>query len=269
MLIHSAVGIPTKEPISALLKLGNDSFWSWMDMAGVGFRHHVRPLRSLRGLNVDDRGWHPEHAFRFGSFMGTCLFFLALCMWQLKVKKRALSMVSCMWSVLCQVVGLLPQSFSLPVAGLFSISVEAGCIRAEAVLALLGYLRTAEAWNKLFPDNSVQNVLRHGLVHFKFVMFALWRWADYSIDCRELAVCWMHKLAKLLDSSGFNGKLLTDIPHMVLPKNSRINTKLAIRSDDKHLLAAHRFLGKNTGFGSSRSRGDEILLKDLIDSQVL
>ena len=174
-------------------------------------------------------------------------------------------MVEPMWSMLCQICKLLPNYFSLYVTSFFSLEVNFGMVPIKHVFALLGYLDCGVLWGRLGIDVPDLNRIRDSgldLLPFNYVLFAVCRFADRSIDCKELVISWVDVIANMIDVGGFGGKLVTSIPQLPLPESSRVNTKLAVRSDDKFLLSAYRFLGKNSGFAAQLSRGDEILLKE-------
>ena len=253
-----------KAPLSSLFAMTNKQFWEFARQVDVPFEHHVRPLGSLRVLGVRSSGWHPEHSFKLRAYMSTFLFLLFVCLWMLKWNRRSLDMVEAMSSLLSQVVKLAPDQFDLPVTTFFNLRVRCGKVSLHDTICVLGYLGAGSAWSRLgvqMPDLRALLEKRVDCISFEYLLFAVWRLADHSVDARMLAKSWLHVLARYIDG-GLQGKLKSEIPHMVLPSSCRVDTKLAVRSDDKFMLAPCRFLARNSGVAAQRSKGDEVLLKD-------
>ncbi len=215
-----AVGLPKKSPISSLMQIGNTTFWSYLQSIGIGFQHHVRPLKSLAQLEVGCGAWHPSQSFRLRAWMCTVKFLLGVMVWELKWERRSFEMVEPMWSMLCQICKLLPNYFSLYVTSFFSLEVNFGMVPIKHVFALLGYLDCGVLWGRLGIDVPDLNRIRDSgldLLPFNYVLFAVCRFADRSIDCKELVISWVDVIANMIDVGGFGGKLVTSIPQLPLP----------------------------------------------------
>ena len=135
-------------------------------------------------------------------------------------------------------------------------------VKLTHVFGVVGYLQAGHLWKKLgvaLPSIDAALDSEDQRIDIAYLLFFVFRLADYSVAARFLAKQWCHDFAKALDSNDFGGRLQSNVPLMSLPADINVDFKKAVRGTDKFLLAAHGCSARRTG----SNRTADVLLQEV------